>query len=157
MFPMQGRWAVAITHPQCENKAVFHAERQGFECYLPKYRTRTRIEPLFPRYVFVAIDGAWRALLTTIGVSGVIMNVERPSTLTDEQIGSIRSQCDDQGIYIPPPKFHFRRGQHVRVHCGPLTGMQGIVQHMRGKERVDVLITMLNARVNVFEGDLSAA
>jgi len=154
---MQGRWAVAITQPQCENKAVFHATRQGFECYLPKYKTRTRIEPLFPRYVFVAIDGAWRALLTTIGVSGVIMNAERPSTLTDDQIGLIKSRCDAQDVYIPPPKVCFYKGQHVRVHCGPLTGARGIVQYMRGKERVSVLITMLNARVNVYEGDLSAA
>ena len=58
------RWFVAHTHPHAEAKATSHLNRQGFEIYFPRYLKRRRharrIEtvaaPLFPRYLFVAVD-----------------------------------------------------------------------------------------------------
>jgi len=61
---LSSRWYVVQTHSQAEAKACGHLQRQGFEIYLPKYlkrrrharRTETVIAPLFPRYLFVAVD-----------------------------------------------------------------------------------------------------
>ena len=57
-------WYVAQTHPRAEMKASQHLGRQGFEVYLPRYlkkrrharRTDTIAAPLYPGYLFVAID-----------------------------------------------------------------------------------------------------
>ena len=66
-------WYVVHTQPHAEDKAIFNLRRQGFETYLPKYlrtrrharRTEQVARPLFPRYLFVALDLAvqpWRAI-----------------------------------------------------------------------------------------------
>ena len=155
-------WAVAITRPRHEAKVIPHLDRQGLEYFMPQIRVKDhyfneRLEPLFPRYFFCLVGNAWHDLMTTIGISGVIMNGEKPALVPDVVVGELRNRCDAMGIYIPPPPFRYRRGMRVRVKCGPLMGHQGIVQGMRGKERVNVLFTMLgqSARVNIFEGDLA--
>ena len=74
------RWFVAHTQPHAEVKATAHLARQGFQIYFPRYLKRRRharkvdfvAQPLFPRYMFVAIDMAtqrWRSIQSTFGVS----------------------------------------------------------------------------------------
>lgn len=158
---MAGRWAVAVTEPLAEARAAFHAKRTGFDVYLPKYRTaKNRIVPLFPRYLFVDPLGAWRRLLSTVGITSVILDGVQPATLSDDCIDSIRKRCDRNDIFIAPPKPPtFRRGQIVRVDCGPMQGLNGIVRRMRGRDRVEILIQMLGRKsaVHIYEGDLRAA
>lgn len=83
-------WYVVQTHARAERKAAFHLERQGFTVYLPQYlkrwrharKTEMRRAPLFPRYLFVTMDMAqarWRAIRSTIGVSALVCNGERPA------------------------------------------------------------------------------
>ena len=60
------RWYVVQTQVNGEVKAAQNLLRQGFEIYLPRYLKRRRharkvdfaAKPLFPRYLFVAIDVA---------------------------------------------------------------------------------------------------
>ena len=70
----------------------------GFETYLPRYEKRRRharrvetvAAPLFPRYLFVAIDLAsqrWRSIHSTIGVSRLVCNGEDPAVLADGGCG----------------------------------------------------------------------
>jgi transcriptional antiterminator RfaH len=79
---LSSRWSVAQAHPHAEAKASLHLRRQGFEIYLPRYRESRRhvrrvetfAAPLFPGYVFVAIDMAtqrWLSIQPTIGVGTV--------------------------------------------------------------------------------------
>ena len=74
------RWYVAQTQPMAEHKALAHLHRQGFEVYLPRYLKRRsharRVDhvpaPVFPRYLFVAMDiesCRWRAINSTVGVT----------------------------------------------------------------------------------------
>jgi transcriptional antiterminator RfaH len=57
-------WCAVQTHVRAEDKAAFHLRRQGYDVFLPKHLKRRkharRIDwvsaPLFPRYLFVAID-----------------------------------------------------------------------------------------------------
>lgn len=156
-------WAVAVTRPCYETKVIPHLERQGMEFFLPRVRVikpnkPARIEPLFPRYFFCMVGDAWRQLLTTIGISGVIMSGDKPALLSNAVVAELMARCDDDGVYIPPPPFHFRRGMKVRIKCGALAGLSGVVQGMRGKERVAVLINVIGSstvKANVFEGDLA--
>ena len=62
----QPRWYVVQTHPHAEQKASLNLARQGYGVYLPRYlkrrrharRVETVAAPLFPRYMFVAVDRA---------------------------------------------------------------------------------------------------
>ena len=63
-------WYVVQTQVHAERKAAAHLNRQGFATYLPAYMKRRRharqvqnvIAPLFPRYLFVAVDQSDAAL-----------------------------------------------------------------------------------------------
>jgi transcription antitermination factor NusG len=158
---MPDRWAVAVTEPLGECRAAAHCERAGFSTYLPKFLSpKNRITPLFPRYLFVAVGDQWRQLLTTIGVQSVVLTAKGPALLPDSIIADIRSRCDRNGVFIPPPRIRpYRRGDRVRVDCGPMIGLEGIVARMRGRDRVEILLSMLGRRtaVHVYEGDLRAA
>ncbi len=88
------RWYVVQSQPSAEAKAVFHLNRQGFETYLPRYlkrrrharRVETIAAPLFPRYLFVAIDlnaQRWRSVFSTVGVSRLVCQGEIPTPISN--------------------------------------------------------------------------
>jgi transcriptional antiterminator RfaH len=133
------------------------------EFFLPRVKVlvphrQPRIEPLFPRYFFCLVGDAWRQLLTTIGISGVIMAGDKPALLKDDVVDELKARCDGEGVFLAPPPFHFRKGMKVRIKCGALAGLTGVVQGMCGKERISVLINAIGSstvKANVFEGDLA--
>src|SRR6201987_5144494 len=103
------RWFVAQTHSPAEAKATAHLNRQGFEIYFPRYLKRRRharrIEtvaaPLFPRYLFVAIDlniQRWRSIQSTIGVTHLVCNGDEPATVSNGVIEQLRGREDERGF-----------------------------------------------------------
>ena len=64
------RWFAVHTKAHREHQALDNLNRQGFEAWLPQYqkgrrhagRAETVTRPLFPRYLFVAVD-----LVTRLG------------------------------------------------------------------------------------------
>src|SRR5438105_14046990 len=88
------RWYVVQTQVNGEAKAAQNLLRQGYEVYLPRYLKRRRharktdftAKPLFPRYMFVAIDMAtqrWRSVQSTFGVSRLVTNGYDPAMLPE--------------------------------------------------------------------------
>ena len=84
------RWYAVHTQPQAEGKAEFNLRRQGFEVYCPRLRKQRRharridtvLTPLFPRYLFTALDvdeQPWRAINGTFGVVHLVGCGERPT------------------------------------------------------------------------------
>ena len=87
--------------PHAETKASFHLDRQGFSIYCPRYlkqrRHARRVDkiaaPLFPGYVFVAIDLAtqrWPAIDSTIGVARLVRNGDRPAAVPQLVIEALK-------------------------------------------------------------------
>ena len=101
------------TQPRAESKARAHLGRQGFETYLPRYfkkrRHARRVEtvqaPLFPSYLFVAIDREkqrWRSISSTVGVSHLVCNGEEPAPVPDYVIDALRDREDETGLIRLP-------------------------------------------------------
>jgi transcriptional antiterminator RfaH len=95
------RWYVIQTQVHAENKAAAHLIRQGYEIYLPRYMKRRRharrVEnvpaPLFPRYMFVAIDmmtQRWRSIQSTFGVTHLVCNGDEPASIADSVIAALK-------------------------------------------------------------------
>ncbi len=83
------RWYVARSLSRQEARAEFHLLLQGFRVFLPwmtktvrhARKLRTIKSPLFPTYMFVALDPArdpWRSVNGTFGVASLIMAGEAP-------------------------------------------------------------------------------
>jgi transcriptional antiterminator RfaH len=162
------RWYAVQTKPHAEARAESHLHRQGFVTYLPRhiqrYRHARRVEmvarPLFPRYLFVAIDLAvqrWRAVHSTIGVSHLVCRGADPAPLTEAVIAQLRSQEVD-GFVRLPQRPRFSPGEAVRVIDGAFASCVGLYEGMRDAERVAILLDLLGRKVRVvLEGDCVAA
>jgi transcriptional antiterminator RfaH len=163
------RWFVAHTQPHAEAKAVSHLNRQGFEIYFPRYLKRRRharrIEtvaaPLFPRYLFVAVDIAaqrWRSIYSTIGVARLVCNGDEPAAVPDGIVEALKLREDASGFikldYRPP----FRPGDKIRVLDGAFSSCLGLFESMAERERIAILLDLLGRKVRVIlDVDLVAA
>jgi transcriptional antiterminator RfaH len=154
------RWYVVQTRPQSEGKAAAHLGRQGFEVYFPRYLKRRRharrvemvAAPLFPRYMFVAIDLAvqrWRSIQSTIGVARLVCSGEHPAEVSDSIIKSLRHGEDDRGFVRLEKPPAFRLGDKIRVLEGGFSSCLGLFEGMNDGERIAILLDMLGRKVRV--------
>ena len=154
------RWYVVQTRPRAEALAAAHLERQGYETYFPRYLTRRRharkletvAAPLFPRYMFVAIDMAvqrWRSIQSTIGVARLVCLGDNPAEVADSIVRGLRVDEDDRGfvrLEQPPP---FQAGDKIRVLDGVFSTCLGLFEGMNDGERIAILLDMLGRKVRV--------
>src|SRR5262249_55482167 len=103
------RWYVVQTQPHAENRALQHLERQGYRTYLPRYlkrrrharRVETVAAPLFPRYLFVAVDLAsqrWRSIQSTVGVARLVCNGEAPAMVAGDVVAGLKRRENADGF-----------------------------------------------------------
>lgn len=166
--PLQ-QWFVVQTQVNCEAKAAQNLVRQGFEVYLPRYLKRRRharkidftAKPLFPRYMFVAIDLAtqrWRSIQSTFGVSRLVSNGDRPAGVPDGVVSSLRRREDGNGFVKLEHGPVFSRGDKVRVMAGAFVDSIALFEGACDRDRVSVLLDLLGQKVRVsLDMDMVAA
>lgn len=159
VLPAGGRtWAVVNTHPHRERLAVTNLSRQHFDAYCPMISRRVRharrahdvLRPLFPGYVFVAVDPdlrPWRPILSTFGVRSLILRGERPGLLEDAFVQGIKAREVDGAIVRPETPYQL--GQQVRLTVGAFEGLLATIIDMDEKDRLVVLMDLLNRPVKV--------
>jgi transcriptional antiterminator RfaH len=162
------QWYVAQSHPHAENKAVSHLNRQGFETYLPLHqkrrrharRTETIAAPLFPRYLFVAVDIAaqrWLSIQSTIGVSKLVCNGNVPAPVPAGVVEALKYREDENGFFVMDTRPRFAPGDSVRIVDGAFASCLGQFEGLKAGERVAVLLDLLGRKVRVVLDDLSVA
>jgi transcriptional antiterminator RfaH len=153
-------WYVVHTRPSAENKAVVHLLRQGFESYLPRYLKRRRharrVEvvgaPLFPRYLFVAIDMSvqrWRSIHSTVGVSQLVCAGDCPTLVPDQVIASLKQREDAAGFVQLERRPQFCKGDTIRVLDGVFGDCLGLYDGMTDRDRIAILLDLLGRKVRV--------
>jgi transcriptional antiterminator RfaH len=163
------RWYVVQTQANGEARAAQNLFRQDFEIYLPRYLKRRRharkvdfaAKPLFPRYLFVAIDMTaqrWRSIQSTQGVSRLVCNGEEPAAVPNGLLGALKAREDDRGFVRMEAKPAFSLGDKVRVLAGAFVDNAGLFDGMEDHDRVAILLDMLGRKVRVhLDADLVAA
>lgn len=166
---VSARWYVVQTHVNGETKAARHLLRHGYEIYLPRFVKRRRharkvdfvAKPLFPRYLFVAIDittQRWRSIQSTQGVSRLVRNGEEPAAVPNGVLGALKAREDDRGFIRVEGKPAFSPGDRVRVLAGAFTDSAGLFDGMGDHERVAILLDILGRKVRVhLDADLVVA
>jgi transcriptional antiterminator RfaH len=157
------RWYVVQTHINSEAKAASNLVRQGFGVYFPRYLKRrsharkvdTVARPLFPRYLFVAIDLAtqrWRSIQSTIGVSHLVSWRDSPASVSDDVVGALKQREDESGFIRLERRVRFSPGDTVRVLEGAFTDSLALVEGINDRERVAILLDFLGRKVRVLVG-----
>lgn len=153
-------WYVVQTQPRAEGKAALNLARQGYQVYLPRYlrrrrharRVETVRSPLFPGYLFVAVDIAtqrWRSIQSTIGVSRLICNGDHPAAVPQAVIDQIRGRENGDGLVQLSRQSPFTPGDSVRIRDGIFESCLGLFESLTDGERVAVLLDLLGRRVRV--------
>lgn len=163
------RWYLVYSKPRQEQAAKENLERQGYHIYLPLLkvprrrlgRRVVRVEPMFPRYLFIELDTVkdnWAPIRSTVGVQKMVRFGVEPTPVPAGLVSALRAREDAQGVQNIP-LHSYETGQRVRIEEGPFTGYEGIFIAKTGEERVLVLLDVVGrqARARVDLGALGPA
>jgi transcriptional antiterminator RfaH len=155
------RWYVVHSQPHNEIRADAHLRRQGFETYLPRHLRKRRharkteivVKPLFPRYLFVALNlnfDRWRAVHSTIGVSQLVTAGDAPIAVPDGVVDEIRAREDESGFVRLSLPAGVGPGSSVRLVDNIFADAVGVLERIADERRVAVLLQLLGRKVRVF-------
>lgn len=153
-------WYAVQAKPGQERLAEANLARQGYRAYLPRLMARKRIAgraidravPLFPGYLFVALDltrDAWRSINGTIGAIGLVAFGGRPAALPAGVVDGIRAREGADGLVREDRLADLTPGDRVAIDDGPFAESDALFQARDGTDRVVVLMSMLGRRVPV--------
>ncbi len=149
-------WYAAYTCGHHERRVAEQLEARGFEYFLPTYRSvrqwkdrRKELQvALFPSYVFVRMTLRERlAVLQVPGVVDLVSFAGVPAPLPDPEIEALRNGISDAVKIEPHP--YLRVGRRVRIACGPLAGIEGILVRRKNNLRVVISIALIRSSVAV--------
>ncbi len=149
-------WYVLYTRHQHEKTVAQILTSKGFEILLPLYSTarqwkdRTKLisVPLFPCYVF--LRGALErqlAVMTTPGVHAIVSTAGQPTPIPHSEIEAIRRVVEGDARVEPHP--FLTCGEWVRVKCGPMMGIQGILVRKKNLYRLVLSVEILGKAASV--------
>ncbi len=149
------RWYLAQTLPNKEASAQMRLDAQGFRNFLPRRmktvrhaRQLRRVNaPLFPRYLFVALDldrDQWRSVNGTFGVSNLFMAEDRPLAVPIGVVETLLLSCDN-----PALESDLHPGQHVRLIQGPFTEALGVLDRLDARGRIEVLLNIMGGEIRI--------
>jgi transcription antitermination factor NusG len=149
-------WYAVYTSPRHEKKVREHLALRRVECFLPLFRSihrwkngcKVQVElPLFPGYLFVNIPRSERVrVLDAPGVLSFVGPKGEPAQLPDVEIETLRSGLHLQK-FEPHPGLAI--GQRVRIHAGPLQGLEGVLVRNANGLRVVITVNLIQQSVAV--------
>lgn len=148
-------WFAVRVRSNCERITAIHLRDRGYEEFAPCYQTdrqwsdrKKSIDKfLFPGYVFSRFDVEHRLpVITAPGVVGLVSFGKIPCPIPDQEIENIRSMIQS-GLPVTPWPF-LELGQRVVIERGPLAGVEGILEQVKGRFRLVVAISLLQRSVS---------
>jgi len=152
---MSLKWRAIFCRPRQEGRALVHLLNQNYQAFLPKVRSRKRIrgrdrtliEPMFPRYLFVALADHrqdWSPIRSTRGVIGLVRAGDEVPIVPSELIAELMDRHDTRGAIDLTDAHTPRPDDRVQITAGPFTGYEGLFQARSGEERAVILLQILN-------------
>ena len=161
---MENKWFLIQSKPRNEARALENLLRQGYETYLPlieverlqRGKLLRKLEPLFPRYLFLNLAAGvdnWGPIRSTLGVAGMVRFGQTYAAVPDPVIEAIRARTQEIRETL------FAAGDTVKVVSGPLVGLEGVFEIADGEQRSFVLLEFMQKqqRVSVSTADLRTA
>jgi len=148
-------WYLLHTKPRQEELALVNLERQGYPCFLPRWRREKMrgrklsvvSEPMFPRYLFIRLDSgpqgkSWSAIRSTLGVRQLVYFGSQTAKVDDSLIRLLKAK--EQSL---PTGGLFAAGEAVVITEGPYAGIEAIYQTQEAEQRSILLLQILRQSV----------
>jgi transcription antitermination factor NusG len=146
-------WHIVYTEPKGEERVVAALSRMGVPTFLPKIKQdrvlrhtrkyarpkfKTVVAVMFPRYVFVAANGA--DLTSVDGINGVLKRDGQWARVPNNLVEDLRVAVD-MGLFdsTREKRSIFSPGQDVRIEEGPFAGLAAKVKRAMTGQDADLL------------------
>ena len=159
-------WYLVQFKPNSHSIALRNLNRQGFQTFLPMIIVTSRVGarfvskslPLFPGYLFVALDAGqreWRKINSTYGVARIVSFAAQPSPVPHDLVAGLQARCDEAGVLTAASDLVPQ--DQVTLQKGPFSQFVATVESLDEDQRVWVLIDLMGqkTRINVAREDLT--
>jgi transcriptional antiterminator RfaH len=161
-------WYLAYTEPRQEILALGNLRQQGFQTYLPLYKTikkRTSKsamdtataqplivhEPMFPRYLFFKPSSNRQSISvvrSTRGVNSIVRFGSLFALVQPQVLAAIQEQEQLRNGLDPKSMDALKPGRHVRINDAGMEGLEGLV-HSTSSKRIIVLMEILGHQTRI--------
>ncbi len=151
----QMAWYLAQIKPNSLRIAERNLKRQKFETFFPmekvtkrtleKFNTLT--QPLFPGYIFVALDkaaGRWRSVNATQGITRLVSFGKEPAPVPEAIMTQLLQSAEPQVVTKT-----FLPGDSVRVLSGPFTDFVAQIEGIAPEQRIWTLMEVMGQQTRV--------
>ena len=154
------KWIAIYTKSRHEQIVINELSKKDIESFCPMFKERRQWSdrkkwvhfPLFRSYVFARIHLKENIfVLQTIGVNKIVKFQNKISIIPDQVINDIKNVVN--GGYKIQQVDYFIKGDEVSVISGPLKGVNGIIQDLKGDSR---LIMKVEAIRQAFSIEISS-
>lgn len=153
---METNWYALAVQPRKERYVSMQLSAKGYSFRCPQYvktikharRTTRAAYPLFPGYIFVALNleaSNWRQVNWMAGSIGLLGESNRPSPLTVQFVKEFVLNTNPDGSVVFAQQL--KRGDRVQAVGGPFDRRIGEVIELADNERVKILLEAINRRV----------
>lgn len=151
-----GKWYALQVRTRWESSTAVLLSGKGYRTFLPTYmakklgngKFRKAPASLFPGYVFCNFDAQNRLpILITPGVIAVVGRGRVPLPVDDSEIAAIQTVVAS-GLRAQPCPY-LDLGQKVRIESDALQGLEGILVHFKGNDRIVVSVSLLRRSVSL--------
>lgn len=151
-------WYLLQHKPNSHKIALRNLDRQGFTTFMPlieetrraSSRFTTRIRPLFPGYIFVALDRArpaFRPINSTYGVSRLVQLGDAPNAVDARIIRDLSERCDATGVL--QPAHALAAGDRVQIATGPMSDFVARIEELQPDHRVALLLEFMGQKARL--------
>ncbi|MFH0909800.1 MAG: transcription termination/antitermination NusG family protein [bacterium] len=152
--PPDMAWTVVHARPRCEKKIAEYLHLQNLRCYLPlrrkthRYGNRERVfmSPLFSGYLFCVLGAGQRSAVAqnryVANVLNVLDQTKFVAQLRQVEVALAGGQITEVLPFLVS-------GHRVRVSHGPLRGIEGVIQRVKGRTRVVINVDMIRQAMAV--------
>jgi len=149
------KWLLVYTKAREEERAKKNLENQGFKTFLPmiayekiSQAKSISLEPMFPRYLFIMINKErdnWARIKSTRGVSHLVVFGDKFAEVPNSIVKFLKSRVDDNDtVKQKVTKQKFQKGDKLIIKQGVLKGKSATFLSITGKERVRILLKLMN-------------
>ena len=149
-------WYAVKVRTGGELRIATHLAQKDFHVFTPtcieprRYSDRIKkVEvALFPGYVFSRFDPDLRfPLISTPGVEFIVSTAGVPTAIDQSEIDAIL-QVMNAGVSAEPWPY-LKAGDKVQINFGALTGIEGILLNVRGKDRLILSVNLLQRSISI--------
>ena len=149
-------WYLVYTKPRAENTGVKNIKNQGYEVFFPQIvyeklgskKEKLKIEPMFPRYLFIKLNKEkdnWITIKSTVGISHLVLFGNELAKVPNQIIESLKKIVDQNEIFRQRISISaYKKGDKIKVKKGIMRGREAIFLSQKSKERVKVLLDIIS-------------